>query len=106
MNGIVMELRPSKEMWDYYFEASWKRKEITPLSVCTAIADKLAGYHISYTANEVLKDLGLLTPKGTPNKLAKEALHTYLHYNFFKSIKPLAIVPPAQSTNVNRTLRS
>ena len=83
-------------MWDYYFEASWKKKNITPLSVCSAIADVQAGYHISYTANEVLKDLGLLNAKGKPNKKALEALHTYLHFNFHGSVRPLKIVPPVQ----------
>ena len=89
-----MELSPSKAMWDYYFEASWKRKQITPLSVCSAIADVLGGYHISYTAREVLKDLSLLDKKGKPNKKAREALCSYLHHNFHKSTPPLKIVGP------------
>jgi len=89
-----MNLSPSKAMWDYYFEASWKRKEITDLSVSSAIADLLAGYHISYTANEVLKDLDLLDAKGKPNKKAKEALASFLHGTFHHQKSGLNIVPP------------
>lgn len=86
-----MELRPSKGMWDYYFKAQWEKGNITDLSVCSAIADLLGGFHISHTAKEVLKDLGLLT-KDKPNKKAKEALSAYLHGMFHRGKSELIIV--------------
>ena len=95
-----MKLSPSKEMWDYYFKASWEKQNITPLGVCSAIADIWGGYHISYTAMEVLKDLGLVGKNGQPNKRAREAIATYLHHEFHKSTSPLEIVPPdTEKTN-------
>lgn len=83
-----MELKPSKEIWDY------TKGNITVLFVCSAIADKLGGFHISYTANEVLKDLGLLSNKGNPNKKAKEVLALYLHGRFHGGREQVAITPP------------
>lgn len=90
----VHELKPSKAMWEYYFKAQWERQNITPLSVASALADKLGGYHISYTANEVLKDLGLLTKSGRPNKEGREALAHYLHEKFHRGTDGIKIVPP------------
>ena len=87
-------LRPSKAMWDYYFEASWQQKNITPLSVSSAIADVIAGYGISYTALEVLKDLDLITDSGKPNKKARLALASYLHEKFHRNTEGLQILPP------------
>lgn len=87
-----MELQPSKKMWNYYFKAQWEKGNITDLSVCSAIADMLGGYHISYTAKEVLKDLGLLTTKGRPNKKARMALSSYLHGMFHRGKSELIIV--------------
>jgi len=95
----MSELKPSKEMWDYYFEVSWKRKEVTPLSVCSAIADKIYGYGISHTAKEVLKDLGLLTEKGNVNKKGKEALAHYLHEKFHRGDESgLKIINPYEES--------
>lgn len=68
--------------------------DITALSVCSAIADKIGGFYISHTANEVLKDLGLLSNKGNPNKKAKEVLALYLHGRFHGGREQVVIVPP------------
>ncbi len=97
----MSELRPSKEMWDYYFKVRYERKEITPLSVCSAIADVMGGYHISYTDNEVLKDLKLFTKGGKLNKKAMGALASYLHKEFHGSKNGLKILPPKDCERSN-----
>lgn len=71
------QIKPSLKMWKY-----WGDQKITPLMVVSSIADKKAGYHISYSAHELLKDLSLLTPKGNLNKEAHDLIAIYLHYKF------------------------
>ena len=87
--GFDTNLNPSKQMWDYM------RGDITPLQVVCAIADKLAGFHISYSNNELLKDLSLLSKSGKPNKRARELMAWHIHNLYFKSLpNDLEIVEP------------
>lgn len=90
---MIEILRPSKHMWDYYVKVN-SGKGITALSIASAIADRLGGYHISYTATEVLKDLGLLDQNDNPNSEAKEVLAAYLHEKFHRGVWGLEVAEP------------
>jgi len=83
-----MEIKPSKEIWNYF------KADITPLSVVSALADRCGGYHISYSANELLKDLRLLTSCGLPNKKGRQLVAWYLHEEYHGSIQKIVVVPP------------
>jgi hypothetical protein len=77
----VLKLYPSQPMQEYYHRVS-NGKTISALGVVSAIADLLAGYHISRTAVLVLDDLKLLTRKGLPNKQARKVIPHYIHDKF------------------------
>lgn len=83
-----MKLYPTKAMWAHF------KANITPLMVVSALADVLGGFHISYSARELLEDLGLLTRSGAVNKNGRLALSAHLHYEYHKSTEPLIIVSP------------
>jgi hypothetical protein len=83
-----VELHPSRQIWDYF------KGDITPLHVVSAVADVNAGYHISYSARELLKDLKMLSPMGKVNRKARLAVAHYLHAKHHKSIEDLTVVQP------------
>jgi len=85
---MKINLYPSLSIWNYY------NRDITTLEVVSAIADKMAGYYISYSATELLKDLKLLTKKGRPNKEAKEIVSAYLHEKFHNDADAVSIINP------------
>jgi hypothetical protein len=91
---IEYELRPSWQIWKYF-----NGVQITPLLVVSSCADRLGGYHISYSAEELLKDLGLVTDKGAINKRGRELIAAYLHEKYHKSFgcDPVKIIPPTES---------
>lgn len=60
-------LTPSKQMHEYH-------KEHTLDDLCTDMLKVLAGYHTSYTGNEYLIDVGLMTKNRLITKLGKEVL--------------------------------
>ena len=91
---MITILRPSKEMWEYYNSVSAKGS-ISPLGIASAIADKIGGYHISHTANEVLRDLDLLDKKDNPNKEAREVLAAYLHEKFHRGTWGIEVAEPS-----------
>ena len=101
---VITKLTPSKEMWRYYDSVSGNGNgSMTALGVASALADKLAGYHISYTATEVLKDLNLVyrNKKGNykVNKAGKHILATYLHWKFHSGHWGVEIVDPTEHDN-------
>ena len=87
-----MKIKPSIAIWNYY------KGDITPIKVVSAIGDRIGGYHISYSANELLKDLNFITPKGNVTKEAKRLLAWYLHEICHKSIEPVVVVDPTLDT--------
>lgn len=85
---INTELKPSLSMWKY-----WKGS-ITTLLIVSSIADRMGGFHISYSSNELLKDLKLVTSSGAPNKKAREIVAWYLHEKYHKSVCPIKVIDP------------
>jgi len=92
---MITELKPSKQMWKY-----WKG-DITELLIVSSIADRMGGFHISYSSNELLKDLNLITKAGRPNKKARELVAWYLHEKYHKSICPIKVINP-NTIDVNK----
>ncbi len=84
----MKKIKPSKEIWKYF------NGDITPLQIVSAIADRYGGYHISYSANELLKDLGFLTLKGMPNKKGRELVAWYLHEKYHGTIEEIVVINP------------
>lgn len=84
----MIELRPSVEMWNY------TKGDITPLGVATFVANRVAGYAISYTAKEILRDLGLITKNGNINKKAKEVMSNYLHEKYHRDRCEIVVINP------------
>jgi len=71
------KLEPSEEIWIYF------RGEITSLQVACGLADRVGGYHISYSMTQLLLDLNLITPKThNLNKVGKRVLAHYLHREY------------------------
>lgn len=66
----TIELKVSKTMDAYYPKCTIK-------DIAKAIIDRIGGYHISYSAGEYLKDLGLMTEKKTITKSGKHLMHQY-----------------------------
>ena len=56
----MSQICPSKEIWDYYNRDGVSSKGITLGLILSSIADVIAGYHISYSATELLKDLDFI----------------------------------------------
>lgn len=99
---VKNEIRPSKEMWDYYTRTG---SEITVDLILSSLADRLNGNHISYSATELLKDLDLLAKekdssmrRDRVNKLGRQVLSRELHNRFhsygeyYKIINPNPVV--------------
>ena len=84
-------LYPSSGIWDYYIRS---RSEITIELILSSIADKIAGYHISYSAEELLRDLGLVTKNGKINKKGFLVLSHSLYYSYHKHSKRINIIEP------------
>jgi len=80
-------------MWEYMTRPEIKG-EITALQVASALADRWYGYGISYSANELLKDLNLLTEKGVPNKRGREVVAIYLHEKYHRNFEGIKIIKP------------
>jgi hypothetical protein len=85
---VIEKLRPSKEIWNYF------KGDITALRITSSIADLIAGYGISYSAMELLKDMHLVSNKMRPNKQAKVILLAYLHEKFHRDRSGVIIVSP------------
>ena len=66
----LLEITPSIEMHNYYKRCSIK-------DLAKALVDKLAGYYISHSITEYLKDVSLITKKGNINKNGKHFIHFY-----------------------------
>jgi hypothetical protein len=79
----------SGEIQNYYIRTGTK---ITIDLIVSSIADKLAGYHLSYSANELLKDIKVLTKKDKINKKGLLILSHHLHYTYHLSTRPVFIV--------------
>lgn len=89
---MAEEIKPSLEIWNYF------KGDITSLQVVTYIADIIGGYHVSYSAKELLKDLKLLTKKGRPTKEARRLVAWYLHEKYHRSINPLVVIDPTNES--------
>lgn len=63
---MLKGIKPSKSIWEYF------NKDITIEGIVCYAMDLAGGWHISYSATELLKDLDWITPKG---KLKQVALH-------------------------------
>lgn len=88
-------LKPSLEIW------KWYKGDISDKLIISSIADKIAGYHISYSATELLRDLGLLTSEGQINKKAKMILAHQLHEKYHRKSDNIVIIDPTKlSSNV------
>jgi hypothetical protein len=78
----IIELKPSLEMHPYH-------KDHTIQDIGRDILKTMAGYHTSYSSNEYLKDLGLMTEKRTITKLGKEvAMRIFSYPDQVVLIKP------------------
>lgn len=93
-----MELRPSKAMWEYMSRVNGKsfanQNPITGLQVACGLADRIAGYHISYSMKELLRDLDLLTKDDLPNKKGRKVIGHYLHEKYHRNIEGIKIINP------------
>lgn len=88
-----MIVYPSKGMWVYCNRGGGT---ITDLGISSSIADMLAGYHISHTAKEVLRDLSFLNKKGMPNERAKDFLALHLHGLFHRGKSDVTVLDPTK----------
>lgn len=86
------ELKPSLAMWKY-----WKG-DITVELIVSSIADRMGGFHISYSSSELLKDLDLVNATGRPNKQARQIVAWYLHEKYHKSICPITVIEPTSDS--------
>lgn len=89
--ALNFEIRPSESIWNYF------KGEISVLTVVRSLADRYGGYHISYSANELLKDLKLLNKNDMPNKRGRELIALFLHEMEFGSIEKLRVIEPQTS---------
>jgi len=90
-----MILAPSREVWDATLKANWRQRTITPLSIASAIAERIAGREVSGMTSMILRDLCLVGKNDRPNKKGRNALATYLRHCQHKDCAPLEIaVPP------------
>ena len=87
---MIYKVKPSRVIWDYYDN----RPTITLDLIYTSIADKIAGYAISYSARELLKDLGYLTEKNNINKKGKVLLAHHLHDYYHRGKSSVILVSP------------
>lgn len=92
-------ITPSKSIWDYYNRSHWapslRSGGITVDLIMTSIADVLGGYHISYSATELLIDLEYLrvnNGKRTITKKARLFLAHELHERYHRGVKEYHII--------------
>lgn len=86
---------PSKGIWDYYNRGCNSGYGITISLILSSIADVIAGYHISYSATELLKDLGYINiskNKKTINKKGLLILSHELHERHHRGVKTYHII--------------
>ncbi len=89
------EIKPSKLIWDYYNRGCNKEFGITVDLVISAIADVMAGYAISYSAKELLKDLGYLKEVKKETAVTKEGrlvLAHELHERYHWGLKQFHVI--------------
>ena len=75
-------------MWEWY------KGDITIELILSIIADKIAGYGVSYSANELLKDLELVSNKGNINKKGKLVMAHQLHDKYHHNRNSMVIINP------------
>lgn len=91
----MYEIRPSKEIWNYYQRNGVVGElGITIDLIVSALADINYGFHISYSATELLKDLGLLSPTGRINKVGRYVLAIELHERYHRKSSAIYLVDP------------
>lgn len=89
------EIRPSKEIWSYYCRNGIPGEcGISIDLIISSLADKNYGFHISYSATELLKDLGLICDKGKINKLGKEVLAREIHHRYHNKQSCYTLIDP------------
>ena len=82
-------IKPSKSIWIYF------KGEITPDLICSSIADKIAGYGISYSAMELLKDLKLISLNTNKiNQAGRVVLSHHLHERYHRCEDGIVIINP------------
>ena len=74
-----------KSIVEYYSRNSLGEHGITVDLIMSAIMDRMAGYHISYSATELLKELGFLTQKKNITKKAVLMVSHELHSRYHNS---------------------
>lgn len=82
------EIAPSKSIWLYY------DGDISIEQIICHISDLVGGWAISYSATELLKDLKLLTKKGTPTMEAKRLMSSQIHEQYFRKRYDAILVNP------------
>lgn len=101
---MITELRPSKEIWKYFSrvngELDTTNVPITGLQIASGLVDRYAGYHISYSMTELLKDLNLIDKKGLPNKAGKEVMAHYLHEKYHRNREGVVIINPFEENKL------
>jgi hypothetical protein len=97
LNKKDNEIRPSKEIWDYYSRNSSNGESgISIELILSSIADKSYGFHISYSATELLKDIDCLNEKGNITKKAKLILARELHSRYHQKRPNFKLINPNQ----------
>jgi hypothetical protein len=86
-------LKPSKSIWNWY------KGNITSELIICLIAVKLAGYGISYSGEELLKDLKLVNSKGVVNKKGRFVLAHELHEKYHRKRESIVIINPLTTNN-------
>lgn len=74
-----------KSIIEYYSRNSGKEHGITVDLIMSSVMDKMAGYHISYSATELLKEIGFLTDKKNITKKAILMVAHELHSRYHRS---------------------
>lgn len=94
------EIRPSKEIWDYYMRDGVPG--ITVDLILSSLADINYGYYISYSASELLKDLELVDTKIIKgvhkikiNKLGRQVLARELHSRYHRKTSFYILIDPS-----------
>jgi len=89
------QIKPSKIMWDYYNRSEIKHDGITVDLIISNIADVLAGYAISYSAQQLLKDLGYLVLQKGKKRTTKDGLLVLaheLHERYHRGLKQYHVI--------------
>lgn len=83
-------IKPSLSIWNYF------KGDITAELIVSSIADRMGGYHISYSATELLKDIKVYTPSGKINKYGREIVAHYLHEKYHRNKDSIDIINPTK----------